>query len=75
MPLQDASIMDTRLTNLEVKVAFQDDLLESLNRTVATQQQELEILRQQLRMLYEQLRSLTPSEIASPAEEPPPPHY
>jgi SlyX protein len=67
--------MDSRLTNLEVKIAFQDDLLEALNRTVANQQRELEMLQQQVRMLYEQLRSLSPSDVATPAEEPPPPHY
>lgn len=65
----------TRLTNLEVKLAFQDDLLESLNRIVAEQQQQIDLLQQELRVVYEQVRQMQPSLIATLAEEPPPPHY
>lgn len=67
--------MESRLTNLETKVAFQDDLLESLNRIIAAQQQQLDQLQQQVQMLYDQLRSLSPSDLAVPAEEERPPHY
>ncbi len=67
--------MDNRLTNLEVKLAFQDDLLESLNRIVAAQQQQLDLLQQELRLLYQQIKTLQPSQINTAAEEPPPPHY
>lgn len=67
--------MDTRLTNLEVKVAFQDDLLESLNQVVAQQQREIDLLQGEIRMLYDQLKSLQPSLIALSADEAPPPHY
>ena len=67
--------MDSRLTDLEVKVAFQDDLLEALNRIVAEQQQQLELLQAQLRLLHDQLRSIQPSLIGDSADEPPPPHY
>lgn len=67
--------MESRLTNLETKVAFQDDLLESLNRIVAAQQQEIDLLQQQVQMLYDQLRSLSPSNVALVAEEERPPHY
>jgi len=67
--------MESRLTNLEVKLAFQDDLLESLNRTVAAQQLQLDLMQEELRMLYQQLKSLAPSQIATTGEELPPPHY
>lgn len=67
--------MESRLTNLEVKLAFQDDLLESLNRTVSAQQLQLDLMQEELRMLYQQLKSLAPSQIATTEEELPPPHY
>lgn len=68
--------MDSRLTDLESKVAFQDDLLESLNRIVVEQQQQIDMLQQQVRLLYDQLRSLAPSNIDEPsAGEERPPHY
>lgn len=47
--------MDNRLTELEIRLAFQDDLLESLSQTVARQQQEIELLQAQMRLLYQQL--------------------
>lgn len=67
--------MDSRLTNLETKVAYQDDLVETLNRIVVSQQQQIDLLQQQVQMLYDQLRSLTPSDIASGAVDERPPHY
>ena len=67
--------MESRLTNLETKVAFQDDLLDSLNRIVASQQQQIDLLQQQIQLLYDQLRSLSPSNIALDSEEVRPPHY
>ena len=68
--------MDARLTELEVKLAFQDDLLEALNQTVAAQQRQIDLLQGEMRILYQQLKSLQPSQLAdSPVDEPPPPHY
>lgn len=68
--------MEARLMNLETKIAFQDDLVESLNGIVAAQQQQIELLQQQVQMLYDQLRSLSPSTIESAdGEEERPPHY
>lgn len=67
--------MESRLTNLETKLAFQDDLLDSLNRIVAEQQRQIDLLQQQLQTLYDQLRLLAPSNIALESEEMRPPHY
>lgn len=67
--------MDTRLTNLEVKVAFQDDLLESLNQVVASQQRQIDLLQGEVRMLYDQIKTMQPSLTAMAEEEAPPPHY
>jgi len=70
--------MELRLTNLESRLAFQDDLLDALNSIVAGQQQQIGVLQQQVQMLYDQLRSMAPSgldgETSSSAEERPP-HY
>ena len=64
-----------RLTDLEIKLAFQEDLVDSLNQVVTAQQRELELLQGQVRLLYQQLKSLQPSDISSVADEAPPPHY
>jgi SlyX protein len=67
--------MEARLNELETKVAFQDDLVEELNRIVAAQQQQIDLLQQQVQLLYDQIRSLAPSNLALPTEEERPPHY
>lgn len=67
--------MESRLTDLEVKVAFQEDLLETLNLTVARQQRQIELLQEQMQALYQQLpagTATTPDGL--PAQEIPP-HY
>ena len=64
-----------QVMSLEIKLAFQDDLVETLNQIVIGQQQQLDLLQQQVQLLYQQLKLLQPSNIADLAEEAPPPHY
>lgn len=64
-----------QVSNLEIKLAFQDDLVETLNQIVIGQQQQLDLLQQQVQLLYQQFKSLQPSDIADLAQEVPPPHY
>ena len=66
--------MESRLNDLETKVAFQDELLETLNTIVAEQQQQLDLIQRELRLVYEQVKTLSPSDIAnSDDQERPPP--
>lgn len=65
---------DARITELEVKLSFADDLLETLNRTVYRQQQEIDQLRQELRALRQQLAASIPAEPRNLRDEVPP-HY
>lgn len=70
--------MDSRLTDLEIRIAFQEDLIETLNLTVARQQQQMDLLQAQFRALYQQVRASAAS-AATAAETDPqheiPPHY
>ncbi len=45
--------MEQRLQALELKLMAQEDLLDSLNTIVSAQQQQLDLLQQQLRWLYQ----------------------
>lgn len=67
--------MESRLNDLETRVAFQDDLLETLNAIVAQQQQQLDLMQREIRLLYEQIKTLSPSDIAGSNEQERPPHY
>ncbi|RDK10810.1 SlyX family protein [Cupriavidus lacunae] len=67
--------MDDRINELEIKLAFQEDLLDTLNSTVARQQQQIDLLQEQFRALYQQVRSAaTTADEADPQQEIPP-HY
>jgi SlyX protein len=66
-----------RIDELETRLAFQDDLVESLNRMVAAQDRELERLRRRLTDLEGRLSDLAEAASlpgAAPGPEVPP-HY
>jgi SlyX protein len=65
---------ESRLTELETKLAFAEDLLETLNQTVIRQQGQIDLMQQQLRLLHQQLQDALPDEARTPREEIPP-HY
>ena len=65
--------MEARVTELEVKLAYADDLLDGLNRTVFRQQTQIERLERELRELCDMLQSL-PVEQRSLRDDLPP-HY
>ncbi|MDF3837486.1 SlyX family protein [Cupriavidus basilensis] len=67
--------MESRLTELEIKVAFQDDLLETLNLAVARQQRQIDLLQEQLQALYQQMRSSGAGGADGGPQHEIPPHY
>jgi SlyX protein len=48
---------DERITNLEIKLSFTEDLIEKLNETVYKQQQQIEFLYRELKAIKEQASS------------------
>ncbi|NTV12117.1 MAG: SlyX family protein [Zoogloea sp.] len=66
--------MESRLTEIESKLCFAEDLLEELNRTVFRQQQQIELLQAQVRHLQQQLSSAPSAERRDLRDEIPP-HY
>lgn len=65
---------ESRLTELETKLAFAEDLLDTLNQTVIRQQGQLDSMQQQLRLLHQRLQDVRPDEVNTPRDEIPP-HY
>jgi SlyX protein len=66
--------MESRVNELEAKISLAEDLLDALNRTVFRQQQQIERLQRDVRILQQQSRDAGPAELAGPADELPP-HY
>jgi SlyX protein len=48
---------DERITNLEIKLSFTEDLIEKLNETIYKQQQQIEFLYRELKAIKEQASS------------------
>jgi SlyX protein len=65
---------DKRLTALEVKASFTEDLLDDLNRIVARQQQQIDALLLQVADLRQQGAAADPGATRSLRDELPP-HY
>jgi SlyX protein len=68
------SAIEARITELEVKLSFADELLDALNRTVYRQQQEIDQLRQELRAMRQQVQASLPAEPRN-LQDDIPPHY
>lgn len=66
---------DTRFIELETRLTYAEDLLDSLNRTVADQQLEILELRQFCEQLLKQLKEAPLSGDSRSAADEIPPHY
>lgn len=68
------SSLEARLTEIETKLAFSEDMLDTLNKTIYRQQQHIDRLQRELRALQEVVDSAGDSEPSAPRDETPP-HY
>ena len=71
--MSDLKTLIERVDALESKLAFQDDTIDTLNKTVTEQWAKIDALTRQLFTLRERLQEAE-SQMPRPANEPPP-HY
>lgn len=64
-----------RLTELEIKSSYADDLLEQLNMTIYRQQQQIDSLIQQVALLRQQSQNAGQDGAARNLRDELPPHY
>lgn len=67
-------MLSSRITELEIKLSFSEDLLEGLNRQVYSQQLQIDLLQRDLKALREHIVANAPGESLSLRDELPP-HY
>jgi SlyX protein len=71
--MSDVTALSERIDTLEMRLAYQDVTIETLNQTITAQWTEIDKLTRQLAELKERLREAE-SNLPGPANEPPP-HY
>ena len=67
--------MEERLEKLETRFMAVEDLLDELNRTVWRQQNEIELLREHVRQLADQVRTVQSTASGMRPEDEIPPHW
>ncbi|MBD3641738.1 MAG: SlyX family protein [Marinobacter sp.] len=67
--------LEARLDELEMRIAFQDDVINTLSEQVAKQEMDIRELWEAKRLLHKQLKDVSPSNIKPEDQETPPPHY
>jgi len=66
---------DDRIIELEIKTAYQEDLLQALNQIVGQQQQQIDRLEATCGILNERIKSLSSESGGGESVEEVPPHY
>ncbi len=67
--------LEDRIVELEIKAALQDELLDSLNETVARLVREGELQQAQLRVLYQKVTEDSGNDTPNKPGDEVPPHY
>jgi len=72
--MSDPEAINARIEALEVRVAYQDQVIEDLNQTVIDQWKQIDVLRRQFAEVLDRVQEV---EVGSSPRgpEPPPPHY
>lgn len=65
---------EDRITNLEIKLSFTEDLIDQLNQTIYKQQQQIEFLYRELKSIKEQASGGDGAAGNNPKDDVPP-HY
>lgn len=64
-----------RLDSLEIRIAYQDEIIETLNKAVTEQWMRIEALTREITRLTDRVREAENRSATSAAPGPPPPHY
>lgn len=67
--------LESRVVELETRLAFQEQAMAELSDALADARQELARNETLLRRALDELRASRPGVAGDPADEPPPPHY
>ena len=66
--------LENRITELEIRLALQDDTIDVLNKQINELYEQLSLQQQQLQLLYRKFSEAADTQISTHGNEPPP-HY
>ena len=72
--MSDSERLEARVTELEIKISYSEDMVDELNHTIFRQQQQIDQLIKRIKTLGEQIQNAAPAEQRSLRDELPP-HY
>lgn len=73
--MNDNEALNARIDHLEMRFAYQDQIIEDLNRTITAQWKQIDALTRRLANLGERMQEAADNAGGPQAPEPPPPHY
>jgi SlyX protein len=73
--MTDQNSLGERIDTLEMRVAYQDETIETLNQALTAQWEQIDALKREIARLNDRLAAAESNITAPPGVEPPPPHY
>jgi len=67
--------MENRVTELEIRLTHLEDTIDILDKSVITQQSQIDMLMLKITILEKKLKAAGESQVAHEKDETPPPHY
>jgi SlyX protein len=67
--------LEARITELETKIAYQDETIDILNDELKQHQVAMAKISRQIELVGEKIKEMQPSSVVSQELESPPPHY
>ena len=67
-------VLENRITELEIRSALQDDIIDVLNKQINELYEQLALQQKQLQLLYRKFSEASDNQMSTHGNEPPP-HY
>lgn len=73
--MSEPQSLAVRIDALEIRIAYQDETIETLNKTITEQWRQIDALSREMLNLRDRLHDAEIKSSGGTAPEPPPPHY
>ncbi len=71
----DSDWLNNAVVELQTQSAFQAENIEAMEKTIAEQHYEIQLLNKQIKILSQHIKSLRDDAVKDVRDEQPPPHY